>query len=52
MTQRNMGITHEDLGNLPAALACWREAERYYRQMGHVGDADEMLRRIAEAEGR
>jgi predicted ATPase len=51
MTQRNMGITHEDLGNLPAALACWREAERYYRQMGHVEEADKMLRWIGDAEG-
>ena len=36
---------------MSAAVACWREAERYYREMGYVEDADEMLRWIAEAEG-
>src|SRR5690606_34503259 len=48
--QRGLGILYEDLGDLPAAIACWREAERYYRQMGQVQDADKMLRWIAAAE--
>ncbi|MBZ0291060.1 MAG: tetratricopeptide repeat protein, partial [Anaerolineae bacterium] len=33
-TQRNLGIAYEDLGEIAQAIQCWREAERYYRQMG------------------
>jgi hypothetical protein len=39
------------LGELPAAVTCWREAERYYRQIGAVERADLMLKWIAEAGG-
>ncbi|MBZ0297465.1 MAG: TIR domain-containing protein [Anaerolineae bacterium] len=34
MTQHNMGIAYADLDETLAALACWREAEYYYRKMG------------------
>ncbi len=51
-TQRNLGIAYEETGDLPQAIACWREAEKYYRQMGMVDDADLMLEWIAEAEGQ
>ena len=51
MTQANLGIAYEHSENLPAAIACWREAEKYFRQMGYIEDADLMLRWIARAEG-
>ncbi len=50
-TQHGLGIVQKELGDLPAAVACWQEAERYYRQMGAVDDADLMLQWIARAEG-
>ncbi len=50
-TQANLGIAQVELGDLPAAIACWREAERYFRQMGAVEDADKMVRWIADAGG-
>jgi tetratricopeptide (TPR) repeat protein len=50
-TQHNLGIALEDSGDLPAAVARWREAERYYRQMGMIDRADLMQRWITEAEG-
>ena len=40
-TQWNLGIVYEDLGDLPAAIACSREAETYYRLMGYVDRADD-----------
>ncbi len=49
-TQRNLGIIYEDLGDLKQAIACWQEAEVYYRQMGVVDEADLMLEWIAWAE--
>ncbi len=52
MTQHNLGNACEDLGDLPAAIACWRAAEIYFRQMDAVEDADLMLAWIADAEGR
>ncbi|MBZ0281308.1 MAG: TIR domain-containing protein [Anaerolineae bacterium] len=52
MTQRNLGIAYEKLDYLPATIACWREAEIYFRQMDHIEDADLMLRWIAEAEAQ
>ncbi len=50
-TQRNLGVTQEDMGDLLVAVDCWREAEKYYRQMGAVDRADLMRRWIKEAEG-
>jgi hypothetical protein len=52
MTQANLGIAYEALGDLPAAVACWRAAETYYRLMGMVAGADRMLAWIADAEGK
>jgi len=52
MTQANLGITHEDLGGLNTAIACWREAAIYYRQMDAIDNADLMLRWIANAEAK
>jgi tetratricopeptide (TPR) repeat protein len=52
VTQRNLGIIQKDIGDLPVAVACWRAAETYYRQMGDVEDADLMRRWIEQAEGR
>ncbi|MCL4250146.1 MAG: TIR domain-containing protein [Anaerolineae bacterium] len=49
--QRHLGMALELRGDMPAAVACWREAERYYRIMGYIEDADKMLRGIADAEG-
>ncbi len=51
-TQRNLGLVRRDLGDLPAVIACLREAERYYRQMDHVDQADEIQRWIDDAEER
>jgi len=48
-TQWNLGITYEDLGDINAAVACWREAERVYRLMDMSEDADTMARMIANA---
>lgn len=49
-TQVNLGLAHEESGNLPAAIACWREAAAYYKQMGYIDHADEMRRWIDMAE--
>jgi len=48
-TQANMGVIHQELSELDAACACWREAERYFRQIGYLADADKMLRWMDEA---
>ncbi|MBC8172189.1 MAG: TIR domain-containing protein [Anaerolineae bacterium] len=48
LTQRNLGIVYEDLGETAKSIGCWREAECYYRQMGHVKEADLMLEWITE----
>ena len=50
LTQRNLGIVYEELGDFPAAIACWREAETYYRLTSYISEADLVLRWIAEAE--
>ncbi|MBI1278682.1 MAG: TIR domain-containing protein [Anaerolineaceae bacterium] len=52
MTRRNLGNAYEDLEDLKQAIACWREAEVYYRQMGVIDNANLMLKWIEEAEGR
>jgi tetratricopeptide (TPR) repeat protein len=51
-TQRNLGLAYQDLGDIPSAIICWREAEKYYRQMGYIEDADLMLRWLTDAEGK
>jgi tetratricopeptide (TPR) repeat protein len=51
-TQANLGIALEDTGDLRGAVACWREAERYYRQMDAIEAANLMLRWIERAEQR
>ena len=51
-TQNNLGIAYEDSGDLPAAIAAWRESERVYRQMGYGERADMLLGWIAEAEAQ
>jgi tetratricopeptide (TPR) repeat protein len=52
MTQHNLGIAYEESGDLMAALAAWHEAELYYRQIGHVQDANLMLAWIDDGEAR
>ena len=51
-TQRSQGNTYEECSDLLTAIKCWREAERYYRQMDHVTEADRMLEWIAKAEAK
>lgn len=48
--QRHLGMAYKDLDDLPAAIACWREAAIYYRQMDAIDNANLMLRWIAKAE--
>ncbi len=48
MTQYNLGVTLLDSGDLVGAIACWRAAERYYRQMNAIDDADRVLRMIVK----
>jgi tetratricopeptide (TPR) repeat protein len=50
-TQHNLGIAYEDLGDLPAAIACWCEAELYYREKGVDDLAALMQSWIADAGG-
>ncbi len=50
MTKANLGVAYRDLGEKDQAIACWHEAEKYFRQMGYVRDADNMLRAIAAVE--
>ena len=49
MIQRNLGIALKDSGNIAGAVRGWREAETYYRKMGHVAEADSMLQLIEKA---
>ncbi|MEO8396153.1 MAG: tetratricopeptide repeat protein [Chloroflexota bacterium] len=49
-TQANLGLILEDSGDLSAALVCWREAEKYYRAVGYIEDADQMRRLIDDRE--
>ena len=51
-TQHSLGLALEDSGDLGAAVACCREAEIYYRAVGYIADADEMLDWIADGEAR
>jgi hypothetical protein len=50
MAQANLGIAYKELGDRQAAVACWREAEKYFRQMDMVEDAARMLEWIKDAE--
>jgi hypothetical protein len=52
MTQANLGITYKDSGELRVAVACWRQAERYYRLMEMVEDAEMVLAAIGKVEAR
>ena len=52
MTQGNLGNALEDSGDLRGAVACWREAEPYFRAMGYVEDADKVRRVIENREQR
>jgi tetratricopeptide (TPR) repeat protein len=49
-TQANLGVALEHSGDLRGAVACWREAERYYRQMDAIEAANLMLRWIEYTE--
>jgi tetratricopeptide (TPR) repeat protein len=49
-TQWGMGDAYKDLGNLKAAVACWREAERVYRLVGMTEQAGKMARLISDAD--
>jgi tetratricopeptide (TPR) repeat protein len=48
-TQANLGLVQQDLGDKAAAVACWREAERCFRQMGVLDKAAMMLEWIAHS---
>jgi tetratricopeptide (TPR) repeat protein len=50
-TQANLGLAHQDLGNTAAAVACWQEAERYFRRMNVLDKAEMMLEWIEHAGG-
>jgi tetratricopeptide (TPR) repeat protein len=50
-TQANLGLAHQDRGDAAAAVACWREAERYFRRMGWVDKAEMIVEWIDHAEG-
>jgi tetratricopeptide (TPR) repeat protein len=49
ISQHGCGNIYQDLGEIDKAIACWREAETYYRQMGHVELADRVKRAIEAA---
>ena len=42
----------EDSGDLAAAVASWRRAEAYYRQMSAAAQADRLAAMIADRERR
>lgn len=50
MTQANLGVARKELGDIKAATDCWHEAEKYFRQVGAVKEADRMLQWIKGAE--
>lgn len=50
MTQYHLGETYYQLLDLTAAIPCWREAERYYRQADRPDIADRVLHLIGLAE--
>ncbi len=50
-TQANLGLAHQDRGDIAAAVACWRESERYFRRMGLLDKAEMMIEWIENAEG-
>jgi tetratricopeptide (TPR) repeat protein len=49
-TQANLGLAREDLGDTDQALACWREAVRYFQQMGQFDTAESISAWIVRAE--
>jgi tetratricopeptide (TPR) repeat protein len=51
-TQLNLALTYKKLGDLPSAIACGNEAERYYRQMDMLAEADLMLEWIEATAGK
>jgi tetratricopeptide (TPR) repeat protein len=50
-TQANLGLAHRDRGDIPAAVACWRESEQCFRRMGLLDKAEMIVEWIDEAEG-
>lgn len=51
-TQANLGVTQEELGELPTAIACWKEAARYFQDMGALDQAQLMQEWILNAGGK
>ena len=49
-TQANLGLAREDLGDTDLAITCWREAVRYFEQMGQFDTAESISTWIARAE--
>lgn len=50
ITVGNLGLLYLQFGNLSEALACWYEAEKYFRLTDHTKEADEVRRWIAAVE--
>lgn len=46
-TQANLGLAWQDLSDNAAAVSCWREAARYFQQMGAVDKTELVLEWIA-----
>ena len=49
--QLNLGNVYKLKDNDEAAIQCWCEAERCYRRMGAIEDAEKMAKLVAEAGG-
>ncbi|MBI1259916.1 MAG: TIR domain-containing protein [Chloroflexi bacterium] len=52
ITEGNLGIAFKDSGDLHGAIACWREAEPYFRAAGYVAHADKIRHWIEDAEAQ
>ncbi|MBI5928419.1 MAG: hypothetical protein HY862_03880 [Chloroflexi bacterium] len=50
MTQGNLGLVYQALGNLPSAITCWKEAVGILMSFGAKDEALAYLQRIASAE--
>lgn len=50
VTQKNLSVVYDELGVLPAAVACWQNAEPLFRRMGDIANANLMLTWIAKAQ--
>lgn len=48
--QHQLGIVYKASGNRGEAIQAWHEAEKYYRQMRDIENANIMLEWISDAE--